>query len=107
MPDILREPAVFGGQIVWISRKRSYAIRVAVCFCQHVIGVKRDVAIQIAIEVKNELILIEASARVVLVNIAVGRRIDRGRDEIRAVQRTHTATGHTGNESSGQWSIER
>src|SRR6185369_8896060 len=74
MTDVARCAAVIDREVVRISRNRSRAVSVAVRFRQNVIRVHRGVAMETAVEVDNELVLVVTTARVVLENVAVRRR---------------------------------
>src|SRR6185369_14630518 len=102
MPDVARRPSVIKTQVVWIGGKRTDAIGVAIRFCQHVVRVHRSVAVETAVEIKDELILVVTSARVVFEDVATRRRIDVGWNKIGAIQRSDAAVNHTRNERAGQ-----
>ncbi len=69
MPYILRRSAILSTEVVWICRKGSCAIGVAIGFRQHIKGVDARSAGQAVIDLDNELVLRGSSGRLVLENV--------------------------------------
>ena len=60
--DISRKSAVFCRQIVRIGGQRARSVGIAISFSKHIVCIKRDVPVEVAVEIKNELVLIKSSA---------------------------------------------
>jgi hypothetical protein len=76
MPNVSGSPTVLGSEVVRIRRQSTTPIRVAIRVGENVKGVHRRITTEAAVEINNELILIEPAARLVLVDIADRRRIN-------------------------------
>ena len=76
MPNVGGSSTVLSREVVRIRRQSTTPIRVAIRVGENVKGVHRHITIEAAVEINNELILIEPTAGLVLVDIADRRRIN-------------------------------
>src|SRR6476619_4044700 len=74
---------------------------------ENVKSVHRGITTEAAIEINDELILIEATTRFVLIDIADGRRINIRGNKVSAVERPNSTSRNPRNESTWQRRIER
>ncbi len=107
MPDVAGRTTVVNAQVIRIGGNRADAVGIAVRFRQNVVRVHRGIAMETAVEVNDELVLVVTPTRVVFEDVATRRGIDVRRNKIRAVQRPDTTVDYTRNKRAGQRRVNR